>query len=224
MPISRAGAGFSLSHEAIILEGYPDPGTGGEPWTIGGGHTAAAGGMKPYRGQIISLAKALQIFVEDMAKYSSRVEKAIKRNKSQHVIDGFSSFDLNTGKIFSGTVDDKWNAGDEAGAMRTLGLYVNAAGKPLPGLQRRRKEEIALITKGIYPNAKILVKDRYNSPGRYVTVDQLPWDSAETVVTFTPTPVVPPAQPEPEKNVFITLMELIGKALLWTSSKLSQGR
>lgn len=219
---SPKGLAFSLSHEAIILEGYPDPGTGGEPITIGGGHTAAAGGMRPFLGQRISLNKALQIFREDIARYEVRVRKAIKRNLTQVVFDGFVSFDLNTGKIASGTVDDQWNKGNEAGAMATLQLYVNAAGKRLPGLVRRRKEEAALITKGVYPGHKILVKETYKDKGRLVSYDQLPWGAVETVVTFTPELAAPkPVPPKPEPNVYLSLMDLIGRVLQWTSNALS---
>jgi lysozyme len=40
---SKAGGAFIAAFEGVELKAYPDPGTGGDPWTIGVGHTAAAG-------------------------------------------------------------------------------------------------------------------------------------------------------------------------------------
>jgi lysozyme len=224
MELSRQGAGFILSHEGIFLEAYPDPATNGEPWTIGGGHTAAAGGLRPVPGMFISLEKALHLFITDMEKYGKRVEQAITRGLMQHVFEGFSSFDLNTGAIFKGSIDDKWNRGDAAAAMATLLLYKNAAGKVMPGLVRRRKEEAELITKGVYPGHKILVKDSRKSQGRYVTVDELPWKATPVAVTFTPrtVPPLPERKPEQPLNVFHQLLRKTWKMLKWMDEKLSQ--
>lgn len=222
MQLSKNGAGFILSHEGIYLEGYPDPATGGEPITIGAGHTAAAGGMRPRLGQIISLDVAMELFRTDMKKYGTRVEQAIKVAMKQWEFDGFGSFDLNTGKIFGGTVDDKWNAGQREAAMATLLLYKNAAGKVMPGLVRRRAEEKELILRGVYPGHKILLKDRRNAQGRYVTVDQLPWEATPVAVTFEPKPVPPLPERKPDQpNWVISLIRATWKGLKWLDETLS---
>ena len=44
MRTSANGLAFIRDHEGCELHAYPDPGSGGEPWTIGVGHT---GGVKP---------------------------------------------------------------------------------------------------------------------------------------------------------------------------------
>lgn len=222
MQITRAGAGFILSHEAIILEAYPDPATGGDPWTIGGGHTAAAGGLRPQPGMVIPLHRALKIFMQDMKKFGGRVEQAIKVPLQQHEYEGFTSFDQNTGKIFGGSVDDKWNRGDKAQAMATLLQYKNAAGKVMPGLVRRRKEERELILNGVYPKNKILVKERRSDPGRRVSVNELPWNEPPVAVTFDPRPVPPLPERKPEApNVWLALLRMTWKGLKWLDERLS---
>jgi lysozyme len=209
--LSRAGAAAILGHEAIYLEAYPDP-VG--VWTIGAGHTAAAGGLKPRAGQLITLQQAMELFQADMGKYEAGVRSAV-RTQQQQEFDGFTSFHFNTGAVKTGTVDDKWNAGDRAGAMRTLQSYVNAKGKRLPGLVTRRKEEAAMITSGQYPARKILVRDRKGAQGRLVSVDQLPWGRAALPVNVDK-PLATPAPRRVEKpNFLLDLARYIGRALSW---------
>lgn len=210
--ISRAGAGATLGHEAIFLEAYQDP-VG--VWTIGGGHTEAAGGLKPRPGLIITLQQAMELFQADMAKYEAGVDRAITTPLAQHEVDGLVSFHFNTGAIKAGSVDDKWNAGDRAGAMRTLRSYVNAKGKRLPGLVTRREEEAAMITSGRYPARKILVKDRRASQGRLVSVDQLPWGRAALPVDVDKPLVAPPPAPRQKPNFLLDLARYIGRSLSW---------
>lgn len=214
MSLSAEGAGAILGHEAIYLEAYQDP-VG--IWTIAGGHTAAAGGLVPRAGMIITLAKAMEIFRADMAKFERGVSAAV-RTKAQHEFDGFVSFHFNTGAVKTGSVDDQWNAGNRAGAMKTLNAYVNARGQRLAGLVTRRKEEEAMIMRGVYPKRKILVKDRVGSQGRYVTVDQLPGSHAAPLAVEVDVPMIAPpaAKPAPRQPNFLAdIGRYIGGLLGW---------
>lgn len=175
MRLSKHGAGAIASFEACILEGYPDPGTNGVPWTIGVGHTDAAGPPKVRRGEIISMARAFEIFRADMVKFENGVNSAVKAKLSQPQFDALVSFHFNTGAIKTGSLDDKLNRGDVDGAMQTLGAYVNAGGKRLNGLVSRRAAETQIFRTGLYPAARILVQDRYKAQGRYITVADMPW-------------------------------------------------
>ena len=137
-----------IAEEAIVLESYLDS---GGVRTIGVGHTAAAGGMKPAKGDKISVEQALALFADDLRKFEARVLKHIKGPLQQHELDGFVSFDFNTGKIDAGTVDDLWNKGDREGAMRVLKSYKKDKGKVLPALVARREREANMIMNGVYP-------------------------------------------------------------------------
>jgi lysozyme len=197
MRLSAQGAAAIVAYEGIYLYGYPDPGTGGEPITIGAGHTAAAGPPKPTYGMVITLRKALEIFTADMVKYEQRVERAIKRGLSQHAFDGFVSFDFNTGKIASGSVDDKWNAGQEAAALAVLNQYVNAAGRRLPGLVTRRASETAIIRDGRYPAAMVTLRETKGGPARAVLASSLPWPSTSPPVVTADIPMPAPVSLAP---------------------------
>ncbi len=200
MRLSKQGAGAVAGFEACILEGYPDPGTGGVPWTIGVGHTALAGPPSVRKGEIISLQRAFEIFRADMAKFENGVSKAVQKPLTQAQFDALVSFHFNTGAIKTGSVDDKLNRGDVDGALATLGQYVNAGGKRLNGLVTRRRAETEIFRTGRYPAARILVKDRAKSQGRYISLDQMPWsDDAKPVIaldTRTAPIVTSPVQPK----------------------------
>lgn len=175
MQLSRDGAAFIASFEAIYLEAYPDPGTGGEPITIGVGHTAAAGGMRPRLGDIIPLSRAFSMFAEDMAKFERGVTRAIAVTQSQAQFDALVSFHFNTGAIATGSVDEKINAGNSSAALATLGRYTRAAGRVMAGLETRRRAEVELYRLGRYPARKILVKDRRAAAGRMIDSRELVW-------------------------------------------------
>jgi lysozyme len=202
MRLSKAGAGFSAAHEACYLFAYPDPGTGGDPWTIGVGHTAAAGAPVVRRGDRITLARAFEIYAADMGRVEADVRAAIRPQLAQHQFDAACSFHLNTGAIRSGSIDDKINRGDEAGALKTWSQYINAGGKPMKGLITRRVEEIALWRTGHYPARKILIKDTPTGSGRYIAAGAIPWrDDAGGAVVPPVVPVVLDADRPPVKVV-----------------------
>lgn len=194
--LSKAGAGFSAAHEAIYLYAYPDPGTGGDPWTIGIGHTAAAGAPVVRRGDRITMQRAFEIYASDMGRVERDVRTAIKPELKQYQFDAACSFHLNTGAIRAGSVDDKLNRGDEAGALSTWAQYINAGGKPLNGLITRRREEIALWKTGTYPARKILVRDSATGSGRYISTASIPWRGE-------PAPALPPIAADPPPPVIV---------------------
>jgi GH24 family phage-related lysozyme (muramidase) len=196
--LSRAGAGAGAAHEACYLFAYPDPASGGEPWTIGVGHTVRAGPPVVRRGDRVSFARAFDIYAVDMGAVERDVRAAIKPELAQHQFDAACIFHLNTGAIRSGSIDEKLNRGDEAGALKTWSQYVNAAGKHMPGLVTRRAEEIALWQTGRYPARKVLIKDTATGSGRYVAASAIPWrgegaQPGETIAT--PVPVVAAERP-----------------------------
>lgn len=194
--LSKAGAGAGAAHEACYLFAYPDPGTGGDPWTIGVGHTAAAGPPVVRRGDRISLARAFEIYAADMGAVERDVRAAIRPELEQHQFDAACSFHLNTGAIRSGSIDDKLNRGDEAGALATWSRYINAGGKPMKGLITRRAEEIAMWKTGRYPVRKVLIKDTATGSGRYIAASAIPWrDDGEQPAAPVPTVVIEADRP-----------------------------
>lgn len=125
------------------LTAYPDPGTGGAPWTIGYGHT---GGVTP--GEHITQAQAEQFLKNDLQTAESAVRDSIHVPMTQNQFDACVSLAFNIGGsgFAKSDVASRLNAGDYSGAQQAFGEYNHIAnGDVLPGLTSRRAAEAALF-------------------------------------------------------------------------------
>lgn len=128
-----------------LLEAYPDPGTGSEPWTIGWGATGS--GIGP--GTVWTSEQADARLEADLARYASGVARAIgDAPTSQAQFDALVSFHYNTGAINRATLTKKHIAGDYLGAAAEFARWNKAGGRVLKGLVRRRAEEAKLYVSG----------------------------------------------------------------------------
>lgn len=128
-----------------LVEAYPDPASGGEPWTIGWGATGA--GIGP--GTVWTQAQCDARLERDLERYSAEVSEALDgapTNQSQ--FDALVSFHYNTGAIGRATLTRKHIAGDFAGAQAEFARWNRAAGRVLKGLTRRRQAEASLYRTG----------------------------------------------------------------------------
>jgi GH24 family phage-related lysozyme (muramidase) len=125
------------------FEAYPDPGTGGDPWTIGWGST----GADIKKGVVWTQAQCDERFAEHVGQFGAKVASAIGgAPTTQHQFDAMVSFAYNVGvgNLQSSTLLKKHKAGDYAGAAAEFAKWNKAAGKVLAGLTRRRAAEAAL--------------------------------------------------------------------------------
>ncbi len=125
------------------FEAYPDPATGGDPWTIGWGSTGPA--IK--KGTVWTQEECDERFNEHVREFSEAVAKAIgSAPTSQKQFDALVCFAYNVGlgNFKSSTLLKKHKAGDYAGAAKEFARWNKAAKKVLPGLTRRRAAEAAL--------------------------------------------------------------------------------
>lgn len=129
--------------EGCKLTAYPDPGTGGEPWTIGYGHT----GPEVKSGMTISQAIADAYLVKDVEHAADVVKRGVTVPMTQGQYDALCSFVFNVGagNFLKSTLLRKLNAGDTLGASLEILRWSKAAGKELPGLVRRRAAEQSLF-------------------------------------------------------------------------------
>lgn len=152
MMTSAAGLAFIAAHEGVVLTAYPDPGTGGAPWTIGIGHTSAAGPPKVSRGLTITRERAFEILAADLARFEAAVLAAVPGALAPHEVDALVSlcFNIGPGNFARSTLVRRLKAGDRAGAAACFGAWTKAAGRVLPGLVRRRADERRLFASGDY--------------------------------------------------------------------------
>jgi lysozyme len=160
MKTSEPGVAFIAAHEGVVTRAYRDA-VG--VWTIGVGHTAAAGGLVPKKGMTITRAKALEILARDLPKYETGVDRILPPSltlprkgggdEGSACFDGAVSFHFNTGAIRKARWPALLKAGDAAAAEKSLKQWNKAGGRVLAGLTRRRAEEADLIFRGAYPAA-----------------------------------------------------------------------
>jgi lysozyme len=158
-PLEAAPGGPSVSERGIALvkrfegcarkrpdglyEAYPDPGTGGAPWTIGWGATGE--GIGPHT--VWTSGECDARLVSDIARHAAGVRAALgSAPTTQDQFDALVSFHFNTGAIGRATLTRKHLAGDYEGATREFARWNRAGGRVLAGLTRRRAAEAALYS------------------------------------------------------------------------------
>jgi GH24 family phage-related lysozyme (muramidase) len=150
--IGKAGEALIKKYEGCarlrkdgLVEAYPDPGTGGKPWTIGWGATGK--GIGP--GTVWTQKECDARLTRDLIRYARDVARALgDAPTSQAQFDAMVSFHYNTGAIGRATLTRKHKAGDFDGARKEFARWNKAGGRTLKGLVRRRAEEAKLYAKG----------------------------------------------------------------------------
>ena len=138
--------GFGRLRPDGLVEAYPDPGTGGEPWTIGWGSTGP--GIGP--DTVWTREEADLRFARDLERYAADVAAALgDAPTTQQQFDALVSFHYNTGAIARATLTRLHRAGDYAGAAGQFARWNRAGGRVLQGLVRRRRAEASLYRSGV---------------------------------------------------------------------------
>ena len=77
----QAGIDLTVASEGLQLTAYPDPGSGGAPWTIGVGHT----GPDVTEGMTITKDEAYDLLRKDIKSASDAVKRfvTVQLNKNQ---------------------------------------------------------------------------------------------------------------------------------------------
>jgi lysozyme len=141
--IGRDGEALIKHFEGCKLTAYPDPATGGDPWTIGWGTT----GKDVHQGLVWTQAQCDARFHKDIGDFAVSVSALLgKAVTGQHQFDALCSFayNLGTGNLKASTLLKKHVAADYAGAAKEFGKWNKANGKVMDGLTKRRGAEAAL--------------------------------------------------------------------------------
>jgi GH24 family phage-related lysozyme (muramidase) len=137
--------------EGCKLVAYPDPGTGGEPWTIGWGSTTYTSGQRVKPGDTITQAQADELLTIRVRRDALQLAKTIPTWAAMkpHQQAALLSFTYNVGPNWYGeqgfqtitarVMDAQFDRVPEA-----LLLYVNPGTSVTAGLTRRRKAEGAM--------------------------------------------------------------------------------
>lgn len=140
--IGQAGLALIKQFEGCRLIAYQ---CSAGVWTIGYGHTAGV-----HKGMKITQTQADEYLKQDVAKFEKYVNNPsyvpFTDKLNQNQFDALVSFAFNLGqgnvkKLCTGRVMNQ--------IPSAMQQYCKAAGKTLPGLQRRRKAEAALYNKKV---------------------------------------------------------------------------
>jgi GH24 family phage-related lysozyme (muramidase) len=129
------------------VRAYPDPGTGGDPWTIGYGHT----GPDVFPGVVFTQAQAEAALLSDLSSAESDVSSAVTVSLNANEFSALVSFTFNVGgpQLRSSTLLRLLNQGQRQAAADQFMKWVNGGNGPLPGLVTRRTAERALFLKPV---------------------------------------------------------------------------
>jgi len=161
MKTSAAGINLIKEFEGVRLKAYRCP---ADVWTIGVGHTSAAGPPVVKAGMEITNAQAMKILANDLVKFEDGVDSAVKVPLKQNQFDALVSFAFNVGlgALAKSTLLKKLNAGQYDAVPAELMKWTKAGGKELPGLVRRRRAEAALW-RGV-DDSKVIKQDARVEP------------------------------------------------------------
>lgn len=129
--------------ESLRLISYPDPGTGGYPWTIGWGHTL---GVMP--GERITMAEAENFLSIDLDTAVAAIKDLVKVPINNNELNALASFVFNIGptRFANSTLLLELNRGmDKVTVAEQFLLWVHSGGHVEPGLVTRRKAEARLF-------------------------------------------------------------------------------
>ena len=139
--------------EGCKLTAYPDPGSGGEPWTIGWGSTTI-GGKVVRPGQVITQEQADAQLSADLQRFYDALVRAIPAvsswapNRTAALVSW--AYNVGVGAMQKSTLQRRILAGEDPAvvAQQELPRWNKASGVVLPGLARRRNAEVAMFTGG----------------------------------------------------------------------------
>lgn len=139
--VSDKGIALIREFEGLRLEAYPDPATGGEPYTIGIGHT---GGVDP--GDTCTEEQAEEWLRDDCTAAEQAIDELVEAELSQNQRDALISliYNIGAGNFKASTLLKLINAGNLEAAGKQFVRWNKAAGKVMAGLTRRREAEAAL--------------------------------------------------------------------------------
>lgn len=144
MRINQAGLHLIKSFESCRLTAYPDPATGGDPWTIGFGHT----GPDVKKGKTITLPEAEALLVRDVEKVEEGVLKLVRVPLTENQFAALVSFAFNVGlgNLAKSTLLRLVNERRFDLAAGQFASWVFANKRKMNGLVKRRAAEQQLFS------------------------------------------------------------------------------
>jgi lysozyme len=133
--------------EGLRLTAYPDPGTGGKPWTIGFGSTTDEQGRPIAPGTTRTHERAEARFRTQLEQFGKGIDRLLDGKPTtapQKAAMVSLAYNIGLTNFSRSSVLRDHLVGNYAGAAAAFSMWNKAAGKVLPGLTKRRAAESAL--------------------------------------------------------------------------------
>jgi lysozyme len=133
--------------EGCRLTAYPDPGSGGVPWTIGYGSTRDEQGRAIVPGTTWTQDRAEARLAAEVAEFAKGVDKLIgaaPTTPGQRAALISITYNIGLGALKESTLLRLHKEGDHAGAEGQFARWNKADGKVMQGLSNRRAAEAAI--------------------------------------------------------------------------------
>lgn len=147
--VNAEGLKLIKQWEGFKEKAYKD---GGGVWTIGYGHTTAAGPPTVSYGLRVTEAQAAEILRRDIDSVEAAVERLVKVPLNDNQFAALVSFVYNVGEgaFAKSTLLKKLNTKDYNSVPKELMKWVNDNGNRIQGLVNRRASEAGLWAKGSF--------------------------------------------------------------------------
>ncbi|TIR87372.1 MAG: lysozyme [Mesorhizobium sp.] len=153
--MSRLKKGSAAAAVAVTLIGgfeglrqnaYPDPATGGPPWTVCYGET-----LNVHKGDYHSIAECKAMLINSLQKYANGIEACTTAQMPDDRFVALVSFAYNVGvgAACKSSVVRLINQGHTREGCDALMKWNKAAGITFPGLTKRRAKERELCLRGL---------------------------------------------------------------------------
>lgn len=144
MKVNNAGIQLIKTFEGCLLNAYLCP---AKVWTIGYGSTQYLNGKPVKQGDKITQQQAEELLIDTVNIFSQNVSKLIKSELTDNQFSALVSFAFNLGinALAKSTLLKKVNVNpNDKTIEQEFMKWVNAGGKKLSGLVRRRNAESKL--------------------------------------------------------------------------------
>jgi len=144
MPLTPEGWTLLKTWEGCRLSAYPDPASGGAPWTIGYGHT----GAEVVPGLTISQEQADAWLKQDASEAAGAVDRLLRgvglTARQRDALISFC-FNVGAGALEGSTLRKRLLEGETPAVVIALELprWCKGPNGPVEGLKRRRAAEVA---------------------------------------------------------------------------------
>ena len=146
MPLTPEGWTLLKTWEGCRLSAYPDPASGGAPWTIGYGHT----GAEVMQGLTITQEQAEAWLGQDVAEAAAAVDRLLigvtLTSRQRDALISFC-FNVGAGALERSTLRKRLLAGEAPAVViaQELPRWHKGPNGPVEGLKRRRFAEVATM-------------------------------------------------------------------------------